>query len=334
MGELLFPFHTYWSFYALFTVFVFGLLALDLGVFHRKAHAVSIKESLVWSFVWLLLALGFNAALYFYLLNRPGVSPEIAEQVGLEFLTGFLIEKSLALDNLFLFVVIFGYFAIPPKYQHRVLFYGIIGALIFRALFIAAGSFLMRYEAVVILFGIFLILTGVKLLFTNGQGSDLEQNRTLRFLRSWLPITSTHHGAQFWIREKGKLVFTPLFLALLLVEVSDIIFALDSVPAIFAITKEPFIVFTSNVFAILGLRSLYFLLAGVADRFYLLKYALGIVLIFVGLKMTWLNELFGGKFPIGISLAFIAVTLAGAMILSWIFPRKSAQQPAISTTLS
>ena len=326
MGALLFPFDTYWSFYLLFSAFVLCLLVLDLGVFHRNAHEVRMKEALTWSVVWMLLALGFNAALYFYLLNRPGVGADLAQQVSLEFLTGFLIEKSLALDNLFLFVVIFSYFAIPAKYQHRILFYGIIGALVFRAIFIAAGSVLMRYEAIVILFGIFLILTGVKLLFTGNNSGDLEKNRVLIWLRRWLPLTSTVQGDRFWVRQNGKLFFTPLFLALLLVEVSDIIFAIDSVPAIFAITKEPFIVFTSNVFAILGLRSLYFLLAGVADRFYLLKYALGLVLIFVGLKMAWLNEMFGGKFPIGISLAFIAVVLAGAIILSWVFPKKGAER--------
>jgi tellurite resistance protein TerC len=335
MDVVLFPFSEYWWFYLAFSGLVFLILAIDLGVFHRDAHAVSFKEAATWTVVWVTLALLFNYALYQYALWKFPQDPRLvgmdhaaaASQVALQFLTGFVVEKSLAVDNIFIFVVIFSFFGIPPKYQHRVLFFGIIGALLFRAIFIALGSVLMQYEWVVMLFGAFLIFTGIKMFFAPKEDVDPSKNYLIRLLKRFLPVTSTIEGQKFFIRKEGVLYATPLFLALVLVEVSDIIFAVDSVPAIFALTKEPLIVFTSNVFAILGLRALYSMLAGVYHLFYLLKYGLGIVLIFVGLKMVWLNELFGGKFPISWSLGIVCSVIAASVILSLIFPIRSATTP-------
>jgi tellurite resistance protein TerC len=332
-NTLLFPFSEYWGLYLGFTVFVLLLLALDLGVFHRTAHAVSMKEAAAWSVVWVALALLFNAALYAYartsfaanerLLALPGFDPEAAaRQVGLEYLTGYIVEKSLAVDNIFVFVVVFSFFAIPAIYQHRVLFYGILGALVFRAIFIALGSVLMQYGWIVALFGVFLIATGLKIFFAPEKGIDPERNPVMRLFRRFVPVTPTLHGDRFFTRIDGRLAATPLFVALLFLEMSDIIFAVDSVPAIFALTKEPLIVFTSNIFAILGLRAMYFLLAGAVDTFHLLKYGLGVVLVFVGLKMVWLNEAFGGKFPISWSLGIILGVIAASVVASLVFPRK------------
>lgn len=329
----LFPFAEYWWFYLGFTFFVFAMLALDLGVFHREAHEVSFKESAIWSVVWVSLALIFNALFYCYadwkfaqdarLLAVPGFEPDAAaRQVGLEFLTGYIVEKSLAVDNIFVFVVVFSFFAIPPKYQHRVLFFGILGALIFRTIFIAAGSVLMQYHWLVVLFGVFLIATGIKILFAPEKPIDPEKNIVIRLLRKVLPVTPSFHGQKFFIKENGKLLATPLFVALIFIELSDIVFAVDSVPAIFAITKEPLIVFTSNIFAILGLRAMYFMLAGMVHKFRYLKYGLGIVLVFVGLKMVWLNNAFGGKFPIEWSLGIITVVIGASIALSFIIPAK------------
>ena len=234
----------------------------------------------------------------------------MADAKALEFITGYLVEKALAVDNIFVFVLVFAYFGIPQKYQHRVLFYGIVGALVFRAIFIALGSVLMQYSAVVLLFGVFLLLTGVKMLFAPEQKVDPDKNPVVRLFKRVMPITPELHGQNFLVRLDGRWHATPLMVALLFLELSDVIFAVDSVPAIFAITAEPFIVFTSNVFAILGLRAMYFMLAGAIDRFSLLKYALALILIFVGLKMVWLNDLFGGKFPISWSLGIIGALLA------------------------
>jgi tellurite resistance protein TerC len=255
----------------------------------------------------------------------PGFDPAAAaERVGLEFLTGFVIEKALAVDNIFIFAVVFSYFAIPAAYQHRVLFYGILGALVFRAIFIALGAVLMQYHWVVVLAGVFLILTGLKLMFGPEKPMDPDANPLIKLVRRFLPITSTLEGERFFVRKNGVLFGTPLLITLLVVEFSDIIFAIDSVPAIFAVTKEPLIVFTSNIFAILGLRSLYFMLASVVDRFHLLKFGLALVLVFVGLKMSWLNEAFGGKFPIGLSLGIIFGILVVSMAASWLIPPKKA----------
>lgn len=329
MEIVLFPFAEYWWFYASFLGFVCVLLALDLGVFHREAHEVRFKEAATWSVVWVSLALVFNYLFYQYALWKFPQDPRLAGldhaalawKAGLEFLTGFIVEKSLAVDNIFIFVVVFGFFAIPPKYQHRILFYGIIGALIFRAIFIALGSVLMQYKWVVLLFGAFLILTGIKMFFAPDKQIDPSKNFVIRLLKKFLPVTSEIDGQKFFVRREGTLYATPLFLALVFVEVTDIIFAVDSVPAIFALTSEPLIVFTSNVFAILGLRALYFLLAGVYHKFHMLKYGLGIVLVFVGLKMVWLNDLFGGKFPVSWSLGIIISIIGASVALSLMFPK-------------
>jgi tellurite resistance protein TerC len=331
----LFPFADYWWFYLGFTGFVLVLLALDLGVFHRQAHEVSFREAATWSVVWVALALSFNFLLYQYalwkfpqdprLLAIPGFDPSgAAWRVSLEFLTGYIVEKSLSVDNIFVFVLVFGYFAIPAKYQHRVLFYGIIGALIFRAIFIALGSALMQYHWIVVLFGAFLIFTGIKMMFAPEKGVEPDKNLLIRLFRRFVPTTAELHGQRFFVRSNGRLYATPLFVALLFLEATDVIFAVDSVPAIFALTSEPLIVFTSNIFAILGLRALYFMLAGAIDKFHMLKYGLALVLIFVGLKMVWLNDLFGGKFPISLSLGIIAGVIAGSVVLSLIFPKTQA----------
>jgi tellurite resistance protein TerC len=341
---LLFPFANYWWLYGLFTLFVLGMLALDLGVFHRDAHEVSFKEALAWSIVWVSLAMLFCLGFWKYAQWRlPQYTPlldwlsatkgltgaaaaaqaiELANQTALEFLTGFIVEKALSVDNIFVFVVVFSYFAVPPKYQHRVLFYGILGALVFRIIFISLGAVLMKFHVVILIFGAFLVLTGIKIIFSPEKPIDPEKNPFIRLVRRFLPVTSQFEGQRFFIRRDGILYATPLFICLVFIEVTDIVFAVDSVPAIFAITDEPLIVFTSNVFAILGLRAMFFLLAGVMHRFWCLKYGLGMILIFVGLKMAWLNEAFGGKFPITWSLAIIATLLAVSVTISLAFPRK------------
>lgn len=337
METTLFPFADYWWFYAGFTLFVLVLLSLDLGVFHRKAHTVHFREAAVWSAVWFTLAMGFNVALYFYarwkfpldprLAAVPGFDADAAAwQTALEFLTGYVIEQSLSVDNIFIFVLVFSYFAIPAKYQHRVLFYGILGAIVFRSVFIGIGSALMRYHWVIVVFGLFLIFTGLKMMFAPEKGLEPEKNPLIRLFRRFVPLSPQLDGKHFFVRLNGAWHATPLMVALIFLEVTDVIFAVDSVPAIFAITDEPLIVFTSNIFAILGLRSLYFLLAGAVDKFYLLKYGLAVVLVFVGLKMVWLNNWFGGKFPIGYSLGFIAAVLAASIALSLLFPKTQRRE--------
>ncbi|HEX8183956.1 MAG TPA: TerC family protein, partial [Blastocatellia bacterium] len=309
MNVNLFPLEEYWWIYAAFTGFVLLMLAIDLGIFHRQAHHVSLREAATWSVIWILLALTFSYLLYQYslwkfpqdprLMALPGFDPQAAARmVSLEFLTGYIIEKSLSVDNIFVFVLIFGYFAVPSKYQHRVLFYGIVGALIFRAIFIAMGAVLMQYHWVILLFGAFLIFTGVRMMFSPEKEIEPEKNLLIRAFKRFVPVTHEMHGERFFIRKDKRAYATPLLITLLFVEMSDIIFAVDSVPAIFAVTSEPMLVFTSNIFAILGLRAMYFMLAGAVDKFYLLKYGLAVVLIFVGLKMVWLNDLYEGKFPI------------------------------------
>ncbi len=331
----LFPFAEYWWFYLAFTAFVLILLSLDLGVFHRKAHAVSFKEATVWSIIWISLALVFNYLLYRFalwkfpqderLMSLPDFNPELAAwTVSLEFLTGYIVEKSLSVDNIFIFVLVFAYFAIPTKYQHRVLFFGIIGALVFRAIFIAMGSVLMQFHWVIYLFGGFLIITGLKMMFMPEKEIDPEKNFLIRLFKRFMPVTNSLEGQNFFVKKNNVRFATPLFIALLFLELTDIIFAVDSVPAIFALTNEPLIVFTSNIFAILGLRSLYFMLAGAIDKFYLLKYGLSVILVFVGLKMVWLNDLFGGKFPISYSLGIILGILGISIVLSLIFPKKDS----------
>ena len=329
----LFPFSEYWWFYLSFVGLVVLLLALDLGVFHRKAHVVGFKEAATWSIVWICLSLLFNFALYNYALWKFEHDPRLlaipgfdagatAWRVSLEFLTGYVIEKALSVDNIFVFVMVFSYFGIPAKYQHRVLFFGILGALVFRAIFVAIGSALMQYHWVVVLFGVFLIFTGIKIFVAKEKPVNPEKNFLIRLLRRVLPVTPDLQGSHFFARVNGRTFATPLLIALIFLEATDVVFAVDSVPAIFAVTSEPLIVFTSNIFAILGLRALFFMLAGAVDKFYLLKYGLGAVLVFVGLKMVWLNQLFGGHFPIWLSLSIICAVLFLSVALSLAFPKR------------
>jgi tellurite resistance protein TerC len=287
-----------------FIAFVLAMLAVDLGVFHRKAHEVSLKEAGAWSAVWVALALAFNAGVYAWF------GPERA----LEFTTGYLIEKALAVDNIFVFVVIFSAFAIPTIYQHRILFWGVLGALVMRAVFIlVGGAMLQRFHWTLYLFGAILAITGVKLLFQRNQELHPERNPLVRAFQRLFPVTPTLDGDRFTVVRDGRRMATPLLLALVAVEVTDLVFAVDSIPAIFAVTRDPFIVFTSNIFAILGLRSLYFLLAGVITRFVYLKVGLALVLVFVGAKML-LVDLY--KVPIAVSLGVIAALLGLSVIAS------------------
>jgi tellurite resistance protein TerC len=281
-----------------FNLFVLAMLALDLGVFHRKAHEVSMKEATAWSAVWISLALLFNVGIWYFM------GPE----AGVEFLTGYLIEKSLSVDNIFVMALLFGYFAVPSLYQHRVLFWGILGALVMRAAFILAGSALLAsFHWIIYIFGAFLILTGVKMALSRETEIHPEHNPLMKLVRRLLPVTSDYRGQKFFVRENGKLWATPLFLVLVMVESTDLVFAVDSIPAIFAVTSDPFLVYTSNVFAILGLRSLYFLLAGVMQKFVYLKLGLSAILVFVGVKMTIVDFY---KIPSSVSLLVIALLLA------------------------
>jgi tellurite resistance protein TerC len=302
--------------WVIFNVFVLGILALDLLVLHRKAHAVSLREALAWSCVWVSLALLFAVGVYFF---RGG-------EKALEFLTGYVIEWSLSVDNLFVFLVIFSYFAVPPIYQHRVLFWGILGALVLRAIFIATGTALLtNFHWMIYVFGGFLIFTGIKLLFAGEEKIEPEKNPAVRLVRRLMNVTPDYHGQQFFIRKDGRLWGTPLLLVLVVVETTDVIFAVDSIPAIFAITLDPFIVYTSNVFAILGLRALFFLLAGVMDMFRYLKVGLSFVLCFVGIKMMIVAFY---KIPIGISLGVVAGILSISILASIFVRPKRAGAPA------
>ncbi|NBX82502.1 TerC family protein [bacterium] len=329
MKVLIFPFSEYWWFYLGFTIFVLGMLALDLGVFHRKAHEVTFREASLWTLTWFLLAGVFNIGFYFYCISKLGDAGEglvKAKQLALEFLTGFVVEKSLAVDNIFVFAIVFSYFGIPRLYQHRVLFFGILGALLFRALFIALGSQLMAYHAVVVFFGLVLIVTGIKMFFSESQMMDPERVWFMKFLRRLFRIDPSAAPSRFFIKRDGVRYATPLFLALLFIEVSDILFAIDSVPAIFALTREPLIVFTSNIFAILGLRSMFFMLSGALEKFRYIKYGLAAVLVFVGLKMAWLNPAFDGKFPVTWSLGIIVCLIGGSIAVSWVKARSGAER--------
>ena len=339
----LFPVADYWWFYLGFTTLILGLLALDLGIFHRKQHTISIREAARWSVAWISLALLFNVAFYFYasatlagdprLLAQPGFdAAAAARQVALEFLAGYVVEYTLSVDNMFVFVVIFTFFRVPPELQHRVLFYGILGALIFRGLFIALGSVLLSYHWVVVVFGVMLIFTGINMLRHDAADTDPSKNPLVRLTKRLMPVTEDFRGKKFFVRLNHQLHATPLFLTLVAIEVSDIVFAIDSVPAIFALTREPLIVFTSNVFAILGLRSLYFVLAAAVMRFSLLKYGLSGVLVFIGLKMIWLNQMFDGHFPIAWSLGIILTLVGGSIVASLIVDRrKQSRQSTVDS---
>ncbi|HXY42234.1 MAG TPA: TerC family protein [Vicinamibacteria bacterium] len=335
----LFPFASYWPFYLGFLFLVFVLLAVDLGVFHRQAHAVSMREAAAWSVVWVTLALLFNLGFYLYmrwhfphdarLLAVPGFHPAAqAWETALEFLAGYVVEYSLSVDNIFVFVVVLSYFAVPAAYQHRVLFFGILGALVSRGIFIALGAALLQFELVVWVFGAFLVYTGGRMMLGGEEGPvEPHERAIIRLFRRYVPVTGGFHGQRFFVRQDGRLNATPLLISLLFLEMTDILFAFDSVPAIFGLTSEPFVVFSSNIFAILGLRNLYFLLAGAVDKFHFLKYGLGVVLVFVGLKMAVLNRLWGGQFPIGVSLAFIVGVIAVSITLSLVFPKKAQEGP-------
>ena len=295
----------YWI---IFNVFILFMLFLDLGVFHKKEHEVKMKEAFTWTLVWIAAALIFNVLIYFYLGEKPAI----------EFFTGYLIEKSLSMDNIFVFVVIFEYFKIPLIQQHRVLFFGILGAVVFRALFIFTGVTLVsKFHWLLYVFGAFLVFTGIKLSFSSEKEADFENSLVARFTKKIIPMTNTLHGSKFFIIENGKRLATPLFLALLIIEASDILFALDSIPAIMAITLEPFIIYTSNIFAILGLRSLYFVLKNLVDRFHYLKYGLSLILVFVGVKMLMIDIY---KIPTLYSLLFIASMLTLPILASFYFP--------------
>ena len=316
----LFPIADYWWLYGGFTLFVLLLLAIDLGVFHRKEHVVSAREALRWSAVWVALSLAFNALVYAYVSSLHG--PEIGRKLALEFLAGYIVEYTLSVDNMFVFVVIFSYFAVPPVLQHRVLFYGILGALVFRAIFIGLGSILLSYHLVVVGFGLALIITGVRMLANDVSDSHPGQNLLVRLTHRFVPVTEAFHGHHFFVRLQGRIHATPLFLALTAIEMSDVVFAIDSVPAIFALTREPLIVFTSNVFAILGLRSLYFVLAAAVSKFSLLRFGLAGVLMFIGLKMAWLNHGIEGGVPILWSLGIIAALIGGSIVASLVVDRR------------
>ena len=298
-----------------FNVFVLAMLALDLGVFHRKAHVIGLKEALAWSVVWVVLALLFNLGVYFW--RGPETS--------LAFLTGYLIEKSLSVDNIFVFLLIFSYFRVPTLYQHKVLFWGILGALIMRAMFIAAGvTLIQNFHWIIYVFGAFLILTGIKMAWQKDKQIHPERNPVLRLFRRFMPVTDGYEDDKFFVKRAGRHWATPLFVVLLVVESTDLVFAVDSIPAILAITFDPFIVYTSNVFAILGLRALYFALAGIMGLFHYLHYGLSAILVFVGVKMLLADAY---KIPVGIALGVVAAILVISVVASVLRPRKVETPP-------
>ncbi|MDO9365180.1 MAG: TerC family protein [Methylotenera sp.] len=311
MGELQ-SIGTWWM-WAGFGVFVLAMLAVDMVLLGRHgAQKVSSREALIWSAVWFAMAMLFGAVLWGWLDHTAGRA--VADTKAMEYLTGYLLEKTLAMDNIFVFVMIFSYFAVPLEFQKRILVYGVLGAIVLRALMILLGAWLIaQFHWVLYIFGAFLLITGIKMFIFADQEPNLAKNPLLKWLRSHVRITDGYHGDKFWIVEKGVRWFTPMFLVLVLIEFSDVIFAMDSIPAIFAVTSDPFIVFTSNIFAILGLRALYFLLADMADRFHLLKYGLAVVLIFVGTKMLIVEWV---KIPVAVSLAVVIAVLGISILLS------------------
>lgn len=287
-----------------FSLFVIGMLALDLGVFHRKSHSVSIKEALTWTTVWIVLAMLFNLFVYQY----------FDKEKALEFFTAYVVEKSLSIDNIFVIIMIFSYFRVPDAYQHKVLFWGIFGALVMRVIFIFAGIELIhKFHWLIYVFGGFLIFTGARMVFGDDKPMDLEKNPIVKMIRRFFPVTESFEGDKFFVRRNQKLWATPLFIVVMLIEGTDLIFAVDSIPAIISISEDPFIVYTSNVFAILGLRSLYFALSGIEKYFTYLKYGLATILVFVGIKMVIVDFY---KIPIEISLIVISFLLAISMLAS------------------
>jgi tellurite resistance protein TerC len=299
-----------------FNLFVLVMLALDLGVFHRRAHEVRIREALFWSVFWIALSLLFNLGVYFW---RDSVT-------ALEFLTGYLLEKSLSVDNIFVFLMIFTYFRVPYLHQHKVLFWGILGALIMRATFILVGiTLIQKFHWIIYIMGGFLILTGIRMATHKDEEINPERNPVLRLFRRLVPVTENYEGGQFFVRRSGRLFATPLFIVVLVVETTDVIFAVDSIPAILAITLDPFIVYTSNVFAIMGLRALYFALAGIMQLFHYLPFGLSFILVFVGIKML-LVDIY--KIPISIALGTVAAVLVISVIASIVYPPKTERAPS------
>ncbi len=298
--------------FILFNAFILVMLAIDLGVFHRTPQIVSMKEATIWSIVWIVLALLFNAGIVIFAGTAKG----------LEFFTGYVIERALSMDNIFVFVVIFSYFGVPSHYQHKILFWGVLGALVMRSVFIAAGvALIVRFEWILYIFGAILIASGWKMMFQEGMEVHPEKNVLIRLARKFFPVVQGYDTAKFFLRKNGKLFITPMLLVLITVETTDVVFAVDSIPAVFAVTRDPFIVYSSNVFAILGLRAMYFLLAGVMNTFYYLRHGLSIVLIFVGVKM-----LVDGFYhiSIGLSLLVILVVLSVAVGMSMYRNKKAS----------
>jgi tellurite resistance protein TerC len=297
--------------WVVFNLFVVAMLALDLGVFHRSAHVIHIREALAWCVLWMTLALLFNVGIYFWHGSEPA----------LEFLTGYLLEYSLSVDNIFVFLMIFSYFRVPYLHQHKVLFWGILGALIMRALFILTGiTLIQKFHWVIYIMGGFLVLTGIKMAMQKGQDINPEHNPVLRLFRRIMPVTEDYEGDRFFVRRGSRLFATPLFIIVLVVETTDVIFAVDSIPAILAITLDPFIVYTSNVFAILGLRALFFALAGIIRLFHYLPYGLSFILVFVGIKML-LVDIY--KIPISMALGTVAAVLVISIVTSILFPPRT-----------
>ncbi|MBX3674576.1 MAG: TerC family protein [Burkholderiales bacterium] len=305
--------------WATFAAFVVAALAIDLWVMDRRAsQTVGVKTAAVWSVVWIALALAFGAGLWAWLDGTAG--RELANEKAAEYLTGYLIEKSLSVDNIFVFLMLFTYFAVPPERQRKVLVLGVLGAVVLRVVMILIGAWLIaRFHWILYVFGLFLLATGVKMILFADEKPDLERNPVLRWMRGHLAITPQFHGDRYWVEQGGKRWFTPLFVVLVLIGVTDIVFAVDSIPAIFAITDDPFIVMTSNIFAVLGLRALYFVLADLAARFHLLAYGLGAILIFVGLKMLAVDFF---KVPVAWSLGVVGAILAAAIAASLAFPAR------------
>ncbi len=298
----------------LFNIFILLMLALDLGVFQRKTHAVSVKEALIWSAVWIMLSLLFNLFIYY----------DLGKQKAIEYFTGYLIERSLSVDNIFVFVLLFSYFKVPAEYQHKVLFWGVIGALILRAALIGVGVVLIHQFAwIIYIFGGFLVFTGFRMAMQNDSHIDPEKNIVIRLYKKFFPVTTEYDNGNFFVTKNHRRYATPLFVVLIATEFTDLVFAFDSIPAIFAVTDDPFIIYTSNIFAILGLRAMYFALAGVMDKFHYLKIGLSMILIFIGFKMLIVDIY---KIPIGYSLGVIAIVLIASVVLSLVKPLKKSNE--------
>ncbi|MEO8210995.1 MAG: TerC family protein [bacterium] len=291
-----------------FNVFILLMLALDLGILQKKNHVISVKEALIWSVIWIILALLFNVFIYF----------EMGKGKALEWFTGYLLERSLSIDNIFVFVLLFAYFKVPPEFQHKVLFWGVLGALILRAILIALGVILVtKFAWIIYVFGAFLVFTGFKMAFQNDTNIEPEKNIIIRLFKRFFSVTNEYHGADFFVIIDGKRLATPLLVVLIATEFTDLIFAFDSIPAIFAVTSDPYIIYTSNIFAILGLRAMYFVLAGVIEKFHYLKTGLSMILIFIGFKML-IIDIF--KIPVGYSLGVIAIILIASIVFSLLNP--------------